>query len=151
MNAVDTNEPYLGDVRPDDLTALLRHHLTAALRARDSATIAALRSALSAIANAEAVPAPAGPRPATQNARVAGTVAGVGSAESDRRLLSPDDIRAVIAREIADRRSAAGEYEQRGHPDAAARLRAEAAALSAVVAADPTGFIAESHGDPLWP
>ncbi|HEY3980154.1 MAG TPA: hypothetical protein VGM79_22955 [Streptosporangiaceae bacterium] len=47
----------------DDLTARLRRALTAALRARDMTAAAALRSALGAIGNAEAVPVPPAPGP----------------------------------------------------------------------------------------
>ncbi|MCO7220989.1 hypothetical protein [Klenkia sp. PcliD-1-E] len=42
----------------DDLVAQVRADLTAAMRARDRATAAVLRTTLGAVADAEAVPAP---------------------------------------------------------------------------------------------
>jgi uncharacterized protein len=52
----------------DDLQARLRVALTAALRARDMTAVAALRSALAAIGNAEAVPVPPAPSGAARSA-----------------------------------------------------------------------------------
>ena len=123
----------------DDLPARLRHALTAAMRARDMTAAAALRSALGAIGNAEAVPVPparpgiaAGPSAASPH--VAGTVAGLGGAEAQRRRLSPAQVAAIVAAEIDERREAAAQYERAGHADRAARLAAEAQALAAVAA-----------------
>jgi uncharacterized protein len=133
----------------DDLPARLRRALTAALHARDMTAVAALRSALGAIGNAEAVPVPPAARgtdpaargtdPAAASTRavrrgsphVAGTVAGPGAAEAERRCLSPAQVAAIVAAEIDERREAAAQYERAGHADRAARLAAEAQALAA--------------------
>lgn len=102
----------------------LRH----ALRVRDEHAGAALRSAMAAIDNAESVGRAADPK--TEGAHVAKVRLGVGSAETERRRLSPEDLAAVVRSEIDERRSAAQEYERLGRLDHAARLRAEAAALA---------------------
>jgi hypothetical protein len=119
----------------DDLPARLRRALTAALRARDMTAAAALRSALGAIGNAEAVPVPKarpGAGPSVASPHVAGSVAGLGGAEAQRRNLSPAQVAAIVAAEIDERREAAAQYERAGHADRAARLAAEARALAAV-------------------
>ncbi len=125
---------------PDRLQVALR----AALKARDTAAVSALRSALAAIGNAEALPVPAAPhagrdrplgRPASQY--LADSVAGLGAAEADRRVLTETDIVGIVRTEIAERRAAAASYEQAGHADRADRLRREADALAAVASGDP--------------
>jgi uncharacterized protein YqeY len=118
-----------------DLAGRLRLALSAALRGRDMTTAAAVRSALSAIGNAEAVsppPARPGGGPAAASPHVAGTVAGLGGAEAERRRLSPAQVAAIVQAEIDERRAAAAQYERAGHADRAARLAAEAQALAAV-------------------
>jgi uncharacterized protein len=110
----------------------LRAALTTALGSRDSVAASALRSALSAIANAEAVPVAGGSR-VIGGEHVAGAVAGVGAAETARRELSDADVAAIVAAEIRDRRSAADDYERLGRADQSARLRQEAGTLASVV------------------
>jgi uncharacterized protein len=102
------------------------------MKARDSATVAALRSALAAIDNAEAIEV----RPASTAAGsvIAGAVTGLGAGEAERRDLSEHQIVDIVRGEIADRRSAAADYERAGRPDHAARLTAEADALAAHLA-----------------
>lgn len=108
---------------PDDITTQLRRALTAALKARDTSTVSALRSALSAIANAEAV-AEGPARPAgTGGPHFAGAVAGLGAGEAPRRRLTEADVTAIVRAEAAEREAAASEYERGGHPGEAARLR----------------------------
>jgi uncharacterized protein len=143
----------------DDLPARLRLALTAALRTRDMTAAAALRSALSAIGNAEAIPVPpaasgagpsaasaAGASPAGASAarggspHVAGAVAGLGAAEAERRRLSPAQVAAIVRAEIDERLAAAAQYQTAGHADRAARLTAEAQALAV---ATGTGSAAE--------
>jgi hypothetical protein len=143
----------------DDLPARLRLALTAALRARDMTAASALRSALGAIGNAEAIPVPpaasgAGPsvasavgaspagasaasaRPAGVSAagrgspHVAGAVAGLGAAEAQRRRLSRAQVAGIVQAEIDERLAAATEYQSAGRADRAARLAAEAQALA---------------------
>ena len=117
---------------PDDIRTRLRRALGVALKARDPGTVSALRSAMSAIGNAEAIDPSA--RPAgTGSAHFAGTVAGVGAGEAQRRLLTEADADAIVRQEAAEREAAAGEYERGGRAAEAARLREGARALVAVL------------------
>ncbi len=90
-----------------------------ALKARDPITAAALRSVVSAIANAEAVD---GPNRSTPRL-------GVGSGEAARRELSERDVIEILRAEIGERVESADEYERLGRADLATRLRDEAAVL----------------------
>jgi uncharacterized protein YqeY len=118
---------------PDDIRTRLRRALRDALKARDAGTVSALRSAIGAIANAEAVET--GPdRPAgTGSAHFAGTVAGLGAGEAERRRLTEADIATIVQQEAAEREAAAGEYERAGHTAEAARLRLGTRALIAAL------------------
>jgi uncharacterized protein len=116
----------------------LRGALTEALRSRDSIAASALRSALSAIANAEAVPS-ANTSRGVGSEHVAGAVAGLGAAEAARRELTEHDVAAIVAAEISDRRSAAGDYERLGRSDQSARLRLEADILAELLTARDSG------------
>jgi uncharacterized protein YqeY len=121
----------------------LQAALRAAMKERDTVTASALRSALSAIANAEAVSLPAassGPpaRPAAQSSpHFAGAVAGLGAAEVSRRQITEDEATAIAAAEAADRRAAARDYQAAGHADRAGRLRREARAIEAALDITP--------------
>jgi len=117
-----------------DVRVRLRLALREALRARDTVAVSALRSALAAIGNAEAVdPGPAAAATAG-NPYVAGAVAGPGAGEARRRSLSAADIDQIVRAEIGEREAAAREYEHRGRPDQAGRLRSEARVLIVAVA-----------------
>jgi hypothetical protein len=104
------------------------------MKARDRVAIAGLRSALSAIANAEAVEVEH--VPTSTGGVIAGALSGAGAGEASRRELSEDAVAAVVAAEIAERRSSADEYEQLGQAEDAGRLRAEADVLSAYLSVD---------------
>ncbi|MFI6867134.1 hypothetical protein [Nocardia sp. NPDC050406] len=110
-------------------TAPLRDRLRAALpiamKARDRRAAGALRSALAAIDNAESVDAVDARAGAIENSAV-----GLGAAEVARRQLTEADIERIVRTEIEERHTAAGQYEQSGHADRAADLRAEADALA---------------------
>jgi uncharacterized protein YqeY len=108
----------------------LRSDLTAALKARDRVAVAALRSALAAIDNAEAVPVDNLPGSVASSEHVAGAAVGLGAAEAERRHLTDADLRSIVENEVLERSVAAGEYERLGRDDAAERLRAEAEVLS---------------------
>jgi uncharacterized protein YqeY len=105
----------------------LQAALTDALRRRDKAAASALRSGLSALANAEAV-SPV-PLAGTSSPHIAGAAAGLGAAEAPRRSLSPAEAEQVIAAEISERQAAADGYDRSGHRDRAEQLRREAAVL----------------------
>jgi uncharacterized protein len=134
----------------DDLRDRLRRALPVAMKARDRPAMSALRSALAAIDNAEAVdpahgwsdglagdPGPAGREAADTGAGVvdaghpgfAGTVAGVGATEAERRSLSPAQMEDIVRAEIEDREVAAAALERAGRREPAERLRAEVRVL----------------------
>ena len=101
------------------------------MKQRDATAVAALRSALGAIDNAEAV-APA-PLADTTDGPIAGASTGLGSAEAARRDLSEDEAVAVVQAEIADRLDASTLYQQAGKHDQAREVAAEAAVLVRVL------------------
>jgi uncharacterized protein len=131
----------VGSPRPEDepgtdVKVRLRLALRAALAARDMIAVPALRSALAAIGNAEAVdPGPAAAVTA-DNPYVAGAVAGAGAGEARRRSLSAAEIDRILRAEISEREAAAREYEHLGRADQAGRLRSEARVLSSAVAGE---------------
>lgn len=106
----------------------LRAALGEAMKLRDQAAVAALRSALAAIDNAEAVDS--SQARTTPSGTIAGGVAGLRAGEAPRRVLDEREIEDIVQREIVARESAAAEYERLCRGDAAARLRAEASVLA---------------------
>ena len=95
--------------------------------------MSALRSALAAISNAEAVPASDGAIPRPNSPHVAGTVAGLGAAEVPRRGLGDAEISGIIRAELTERLDAAAGFERSGRAARAARLRREAEVLTAII------------------
>ena len=134
----------------DDLRERLRRALPAAMKARDRPAVTALRSALAAIDNAEAFdpdeaaaeglldllePAgwePADPADAVDAAHpgFAGTVAGAGATEVERRSLTPKQVEGIVRAEIETREEAATVLEGVGKHEHAERVRAEAKVLT---------------------
>ncbi|MGE2712704.1 glutamyl-tRNA amidotransferase [Mycolicibacterium litorale] len=109
---------------------LLRGELLTARKQRDTVRVAALRSALAAVDNAETpddAHAPAG------NGPIAGSVAGLGAAEVARRTLSDEHIRALITAEVDERVSAADAADAGGFHEHAALLRSEAEVLTGLL------------------
>jgi uncharacterized protein len=117
---------------PDDIRTRLRRALGVALKARDAGAVSALRSAMGAISNAEAV-APAARPAGTGSAHFAGTVAGLGAGEVQRHPLTEADAAAIVRQEAAEREAAASQYERGGRAAEAARLREGARALMAAL------------------
>lgn len=113
---------------PDELRAALRKDLTTAMKARASHIVTALRTAIAAIDNAEAVEATHTPGTATSE-HFAGAHVGLGVTEVDRRHLGIEEIRDILRTQITERDDEAARYETLGQSDAAARLRLEADAL----------------------
>jgi uncharacterized protein len=135
-----------------DIRARMRRGLVAAMKARDQQAVAALRSALARIDNAEAVDPDAfddeglddqglDDEPALstgiRHPTVAGSVLGVGAAEVDRRILTPEQMAKIVSNEVIEREAAADVVERVGHPEQAERLRAQANLLSTYL--DPPG------------
>lgn len=113
----------------------LRGHLLSARKSRDTAGIAAFRSALSAIDNAET---PQADQTDTRiGGAIAGAVSGVGSTEVARRTLGDGEIRGLIQAEIDERLTAADQYIANGHHERAADLQSQAAVLRQVLSQTP--------------
>jgi hypothetical protein len=93
----------------------MRRDLTAAMKVRDRVRMSVLRTALSAIANAEA------PAVETQ----AWPPQAAGSTEIDRIELDEAERRRIVSAQILDREDTAGQYEQNGRAAEAAILRDE--------------------------
>ncbi|MFG2433410.1 hypothetical protein [Streptomyces sp. NPDC048508] len=118
---------------PEDaqaLRSLLRTDLVAAMKARRTEAVSALRTAIAVIDNAEAVETPAQASVHAVSEHVAGAGTGVGSTEAERRVLSLDDVRALLQAQVDDRTGEADRYDTYGQVDAALRLRREADVLS---------------------
>lgn len=106
----------------------LRCALTDAMKQGHGTAVTALRTALSAIDNSEAV---ARPEPPSDDGSgvIAGAVHGVGRSEALRRKLTEREVLDVVVDEIDERDHAATEYERVGQLDRANLLREEAAVL----------------------
>lgn len=101
-----------------DLRQVLQAELIMAMKNQDRSTMTVLRSVLSAIANAEAVPAPEGPVEAM-----------LGSAEVSRKELTPQQIKMIVIDEVDSRRDSVGYFETAGRHEEAENLKSEAAIL----------------------
>jgi len=95
------------------------------MKARDRVAVTALRSALAAIDNAEAV----GGTP-TKGMAIEQSPVGVGAAELPRRELTAEQVEEIVRAELAERADAALGYERRGQAERAAQLRDEIAVLA---------------------
>lgn len=128
-----------------DLQDRLRADLLTARKARDATATAVLRSTLSAIANAEALPpaesalsadgfasgsASGAGIASAEEGPIAGAAIGVGATEAARRDLTDDDVRGIISEEQTERLSAAKDLESHGAGEKAEQLRAEAELLA---------------------
>jgi uncharacterized protein YqeY len=115
---------------PSGLRDRMSAALTASMKARDRVSVAALRSALARVANAEAVHVdsvpPAG---AIEQARV-----GAGAADAPQRELTEGDVRSIVEAEVAEHDHAAQHFVGIGRPDDGARVTAQAEVLRALLA-----------------
>ena len=119
----------------EDIRARMRRGLVDAMKARDQQAVAALRSTLARIDNAEVVDADGldadglDAEPALYSGEghpaVAGSVLGVGAAEVDRRVLTPEEMAAIVRDDVEEREIAAEVLVRVGRPDQAERLRAQ--------------------------
>ncbi|KAF4408834.1 MULTISPECIES: hypothetical protein [Streptomyces] len=101
------------------------------MRSRDKAAVSALRAALAALENAEAVPVDAG----RQGAALEDSPVGAGTTEAVRRELTEHGEAEIVRAEVTERLDAARQLTAPAHAERVARLRAEAAVL--------TGFLDE--------
>ncbi len=126
-----TPEPAAGQTASAAaLRAGLQRDLTAAMKARDPDAVAALRGALAAIGNAEAVAAPAC-GPAATSEHFAGARSGLGAAEATRRELGSRDLHAILRGQVDEHSREADRYDTLGQADAAGRLRRQARVIAA--------------------
>ena len=93
--------------------------------------MAALRTLIAAIDNAEAVEEAASPTPIptpspTSSEHVAGAVRGLGVTDAERRQLSERDLQRIIENELWERDAQAERLTLLGRADKASRLRVEA-------------------------
>ena len=117
----------------DGVRQQLRDALREAMRSRDVPAASALRSALAAIDNAEAIPVSHTSATSTSSPHFAGAAAGLGAAEAQRRGLTEAQTLEIINAEIVERLTAAVEYERGAHAEQGSRLRREAQVLSDVI------------------
>ena len=105
---------------PDDahsvtlLSNRLRQDLRVAMKARDTITVATLRMILAAIDHAGAVVQTADHRPTVGR-----------SGDVARRLLSLEDLEAILSHERGERERAMGEYSRVGRTEEVAKLQQE--------------------------
>ncbi|CAN7233619.1 hypothetical protein [Knoellia sp. LjRoot47] len=132
-----TDEPAPHPSR--DLRVVMRGALKDAMKGRDRLAASALRSALAAVDNAEAVPTEPGPTAGAGDSPIAGAVVGLGATEAARRELTADDVYSLVRAEIGERHAAADAVDAAGRPDRAADLRREADVLEAVLAGGSPG------------
>jgi hypothetical protein len=113
-----------------DVRERLQADLRVAMREDDRTRVSVLRTALAALANAEAV-----------EAQDVAVVKGLYAAEAQRRELSADDVRAVLDGVRDDLLVAAGEIGRLGRKVDAERLREQAAIVEGYfgAGAEPTG------------
>ena len=116
---------------PVPLRERLRAALPAAVKARDRVALAALRSTLAALYNAEAVDRTPD---ADRNLSIEQLPVGVGAAEVPRRVLTEAQVEQIVRAEVAEREAAALDYERAGRPERADQLRGEAGVLAAHLA-----------------
>jgi hypothetical protein len=113
------------DAPADLLRARLRADLREAMKAQRRDEMAALRTLIAAIDNAESVEDPS-PPPQPSSEHVAGAVPGHGAADAARRSLSERDLQRVIEAELWERDAQAEKFTLLGRADDASRLRIEA-------------------------
>jgi uncharacterized protein YqeY len=106
----------------------LRTALPAAMKSRDRTATAALRATLAAIDNAEAVTPAEG---TTGGLAIEQVPIGAGATEVERRTLTELEVEQIVRAELAERQTAADEYDRAGRSDRAEQLRAEARSLAA--------------------
>ena len=110
-----------------DWRQTLRARLLDARKERDPTRVSVLRSALSAIDNAETPDAVDVQLPTS--GAIAASASGLGAAEVPRRVLTDAEIRTLLRAEVDERLVAADQMAAGGHRERATAVRAEAAVL----------------------
>jgi hypothetical protein len=101
--------------------------------ARDRHAAAVMRTVIAALENAEAVSASANATPIAMSEHVAGAAAGLGAGEAPRRVLTPEEERALVEREVADLRSTSATLAAAGRHDRSAELLHAAHTLEGIL------------------
>lgn len=109
----------LNDDAGREIKVELRRDLITAMKRGDKSETALLRQLVAALDNAEAVPL------REERVSVDRHAFGDGSAEADRRVLSPGDVQALILLEMKAREEAVAEFTRLGEEARAAVLAAE--------------------------
>ncbi|MBC9957955.1 hypothetical protein [Yimella sp. cx-51] len=109
----------------DETLADLRASLTEAMRERDQPAVSALRAAISALENAQAVPDDGARASAIEQ-----SPRGEGATEVPRRHLTSHEVQFLIETEVDLREAEATSCDRLGQHERAERLRAEADALA---------------------
>jgi len=120
------------------LTEQLRADLRLAMRGRDSSMVATLRTLLAAVENAQAVPVGA------LHERYVVREFGDAATEVPRRRLSCEELHALLAQEIASRRTAAEQYRQAGREEQAEALLREAETVAGYLPLAPGSWMPEA-------
>lgn len=113
-----------------DLRQALRDALPGAMKDRDTPARNAIRAALAAIENAEAVADPQTLN-ATESPHIAGARIGVGAGEADRKELDDERILEIVSSQRDEWLAAAADSRRAGAIQRAEEMEAEAAALDA--------------------
>jgi hypothetical protein len=121
-----------GSVSVNSVRDRVQAGLRVAMKAGDKASVKAFRSALSAIANSEAVDAADGP--ARVAGPIAGSVRGLGAGDVPRVALTELDMLGIVEGEIASLAASAAQYDALGETTAADDIRAQILALQRVLA-----------------
>ena len=108
------------------MKALIRAALVTAMRAKETLKVAALRTVLAALDNAESVLV------GTQHQRYETHEFGDPRTEVPRRILTADEVQALVRSEITKRLDAAVQMDLLGQVPQADRLRQEALALQSL-------------------
>jgi hypothetical protein len=114
------------DTPAELLRARLRRDLRDAMKAQRQDEMAALRTLIGAIDNAESVEESPTTRTPTLNEHVAGALRGLGVTDAVRRQLSERELQRIIENELWERDAQAERLTLLGHADDASRLRVEA-------------------------
>jgi uncharacterized protein YqeY len=116
----------MDETAADELRTRIRRDLVAAMKARRTDEVAALRTVMAAVDNAEAIEASATADVVPSSRHIVGAVPGAGSAEATRRELSGSDVQEILNVEAAGLRAEASGHETLGRSEDACRLRAQA-------------------------
>ena len=117
----------------EEWKSVLRAALKEAMRTRQQEKVSVLRETLAAIDNAEAADLSNAPR--VQHGVIAGGVAGLGAGEVARRTITPEEVRAIIERELKEKRDAEATYARLEKHEQARTLGMQAEVLAALLSA----------------